>query len=255
MCIVALAWQVSQQYPLLLLANRDEFYARPAAPLHDWPAVATSGNLETGTGSIRAGRDLQGGGTWCGIGPDGRWAAITNVREPLQPPANAGALRSRGELIPQFLTAQASPLDFARQIPLQLYPGFNLLLGDDQQAVFVNNRGVAPLVLAAGLYVLSNASLDTSWFKTERLRLRVSQEVLPLLAHTSPPAIESLAWDIMRDQTRAPDDQLPDTDIGLAWEQRLSSIFIESEQYGTRCTSLITQTPGQGLQMAERVYR
>lgn len=246
MCIVAIAWQLFDEVPLVLLSNRDEFLQRPTEPLHQWPDKP-----------IYAGRDQQSGGTWLGIHQvmhdglyeqNGRWAAVLNFRDGVQAGADE---RSRGALVTDFLTSDRSPMDFARQIELQDYAGFNLIVGDAMQAVMVNNRGHAPTPLYAGLHVISNGQPDDGWFKTEKLRGRLRQEVLPLIAEDSSPAYwQDAAYAVLSDNRQAPADQLPDTGMSREVEQMLSSVYIEPvafEQrqtplptYGTRTQSILT---------------
>lgn len=246
MCIVAIAWQLFDEMPLVLLSNRDEFLQRPTEPLHQWPDKP-----------IYAGRDQQSGGTWLGIHQvmhdglyeqNGRWAAVLNFRDGVQAGADE---RSRGALVTDFLTSDRSPMDFARQIELQDYAGFNLIIGDALQAVMVNNRGHAPTPLYAGLHVVSNGQPDDGWFKTEKLRGRLRQEVLPLIAEDSSPAYwQDAAYAVLSDNRQAPADQLPDTGMSREVEQMLSSIYIEPvafdqrqtplPTYGTRTQSILT---------------
>ncbi|MGP5493146.1 NRDE family protein [Psychrobacter celer] len=246
MCIVAIAWQLFDEVPLVLLSNRDEFLQRPTEPLHQWPDKP-----------IYAGRDQQSGGTWLGIHQvmhdglyeqNGRWAAVLNFRDGVQAGADE---RSRGSLVTDFLTSDRSPMDFARQIELQDYAGFNLIIGDALQAVMVNNRGHAPTPLYAGLHVVSNGQPDDGWFKTEKLRGRLRQEVLPLIAEDSSPAYwQDAAYAVLSDNRQAPADQLPDTGMSREVEQMLSSIYIEPvafdqrqtplPTYGTRAQSILT---------------
>ncbi|MGO3046768.1 NRDE family protein [Psychrobacter celer] len=246
MCIVAIAWQLFDEVPLVLLSNRDEFLQRPTEPLHQWPDKP-----------IYAGRDQQSGGTWLGIHQvmhdglyeqNGRWAAVLNFRDGVQAGADE---RSRGALVTDFLTSDKSPMDFARQIELQDYAGFNLIIGDALQAVMVNNRGHAPTPLYAGLHVVSNGQPDDGWFKTEKLRGRLRQEVLPLIAEDSSPAYwQDAAYAVLSDNRQAPADQLPDTGMSREVEQMLSSVYIEPvafdqrqaplPTYGTRTQSILT---------------
>ncbi|MGO3755411.1 NRDE family protein [Psychrobacter celer] len=246
MCIVAIAWQLFDEVPLVLLSNRDEFLQRPTEPLHQWPDKP-----------IYAGRDQQSGGTWLGIHQvmhdglyeqNGRWAAVLNFRDGVQAGADE---RSRGALVTDFLTSDRSPMDFARQIELQDYAGFNLIIGDALQAVMVNNRGHAPTPLYAGLHVVSNGQPDDGWVKTEKLRGRLRQEVLPLIAEDSSPAYwQDAAYAVLSDNRQAPADQLPDTGMSREVEQMLSSVYIEPvafdqrqaplPTYGTRTQSILT---------------
>jgi len=246
MCIVAIAWQLFDEVPLVLLSNRDEFLQRPTEPLHQWPDKP-----------IYAGRDQQSGGTWLGIHQvmhdglyeqNGRWAAVLNFHDGVQAGADE---RSRGALVTDFLTSDRSPMDFARQIELQDYAGFNLIIGDALQAVMVNNRGHAPTPLYAGLHVVSNGQPDDGWFKTEKLRGRLRQEVLPLIAEDSSPTYwQDAAYAVLSDNRQAPADQLPDTGMSREVEQMLSSVYIEPvafdqrqaplPTYGTRTQSILT---------------
>lgn len=253
MCIVAIAWQLFDELPLVLLSNRDEFFQRPTEPLHQWTDQP-----------IYAGRDRQSGGTWLGIHQqphhdnaptfqeyyqqNGRWAAVLNFRDGVQAGSDE---RSRGELVTNFLGSDISPMMFARQISLQDYAGFNLIIGDTTQAVIVNNRGHAPMPLYAGLHVISNGQPEDSWFKTDKLRGRVRQEVLPLIAENSSFEYwQDAAFAVLSDNTQAPIDKLPDTGMSAEIEQTLSSIYIEPvafghsgnsvPTYGTRTQSILT---------------
>lgn len=262
MCIVAIAWQLFDELPLVLLSNRDEFLARTTEQLHQWPDQP-----------IYAGRDSQSGGTWLGIHQqerqqqsqqqnqqstednqspsyqqNGRWAAVLNFRDGVQARADE---RSRGELVTSFLTSTLSPMAFARQIKLRDYAGFNLIIGDSQQAAIVNNRGHAPTALHAGLHVFSNGQPDEGWFKTEKLRGRLRQEVLPLIAEDSSLAYwQAAALNVMSDSTSAPEEALPKTGVPKAIEQALSSVYIDAvalsntdtpmPSYGTRTQSILT---------------
>jgi len=240
MCIISLAWQLIPDQPLLLLANRDEFYARPTTPLHRWTAQP-----------ILAGRDQQSGGTWIGITPSGRWAALTNFRQVPSLKPSPELLRSRGLLVSEYLASALSPLEFARQIELLRYEGFSLLLGNREQAAVVSNRGIAPTVLAAGLYVLSNALIDEPWPKVERLRQRTTQEVLPLLSTGQD--WQAAAFEVLTDSRTAEDAQLPQTGVGLEMERLLSSVFIVSPVYGTRCSTVLA-FDDQGYQLSEQTH-
>lgn len=240
MCIISLAWQLTPDQPLLLLANRDEFYARPTTPLHRWAEQP-----------ILAGRDQQSGGTWLGMTPSGRWAALTNFRQVPSLKPSPELLRSRGLLVSEYLASVLSPLEFARQIELLRYEGFSLLLGTREQAVVVSNRGTAPTLLAAGLYVLSNALTDEPWPKVERLRQRTTQEVLPLLSTGQD--WQTAAFEVLADSRTAEGEQLPQTGVSLEMERLLSSVFIASPIYGTRCSTVLA-FDDQGYQLSEQTH-
>ena len=231
MCILVFDWQPDTEQPLLLLANRDEFHARPSAALAQW----------TDQPSIHAGRDLEAGGSWLGVAPGRRFAALTNIRkmEPAGP-------RSRGDLVSNFLAGSLTPAEYMQQLAPELgeYSGFNLLAGDAHELWFLNSGTQQPQRLAAGIYALCNASLDTPWPKLVRLRSLFSQ-----MERTDDQALFAL----MRDSWRPDDSMLPETGVGLAVERQLSSIFITGEDYGTRATSLLRMDREQ-ISLAEQSF-
>ncbi len=219
MCLIALAWQAHPDYPLIVMANRDEFYRRPTTPARFWPEAP----------QLLAGRDLAAGGTWLGVTRQGRFAALTNYRDP----AAGSAQRSRGLLVSGFLQGRLSAWDYALAVAGEglHYGGFNLLLGDTRALVALSNRGMGPTRLEPGLYGLSNHLLDTPWPKVERAKAGLRQ-ALPELTP------ERLA-DLLRDDLQADDATLPDTGVGLVMERMLSPLFISSPHYGTRASSVL----------------
>lgn len=228
MCIVALAWQVLEQTPICLLSNRDEFYARPTIQLHLWENTP-----------IIAGQDLQSGGTWMGVTASGRWAIVTNFRDGQDKKTYD---TSRGALVEDFLLSDLTPIRFAQQLEQkqQQYAGFNLFMGDQAQAVYMSNRGEAPQVLAKGVYVVSNGLMSEHWEKTAHLRKRFTQEFLPMLQdNANQDDIENAAWDILEDERQVIPELLPATGISPEMEQLLSSTFIQSPIYGTRCSNFL----------------
>lgn len=231
MCLLVFSWNPNSEHPLLLLANRDEFHARPTAALAQWVDLP----------SIYAGRDLQAGGTWVGIAQNGRFAALTNIRQPQKL-----ALRSRGDLVQQYLSNNDEPECYLRGVLQQrdAFNGFNLLVGDRQQLWFFNSKQNQAQCLAAGVYGLSNASLDTPWPKLVQARSRFSQHLN---------STDEELFQLMRDEGRPADNQLPDTGVGLATERFLSSMFIRGEHYGTRSTSIL-RLSGHELHLSERTY-
>ena len=228
MCIVALAWQVLEQTPICLLSNRDEFYARPTIQLHLWENTP-----------IIAGQDLQSGGTWMGVTASGRWAVVTNFRDGQDKKTYD---TSRGALVEDFLLSDLTPIRFAQQLEQkqQQYAGFNLFMGDQTHAVYMSNRGEAPQVLAKGVYVVSNGLMSEHWEKTAHLRKRFTQEFLPMLQdNANQDDIENAAWDILEDERKVIPELLPATGISYEMEQLLSSTFIQSPIYGTRCSNFL----------------
>ena len=228
MCLIVFAWRPGHAQPLVVAANRDEFYARPAKPLAQWVDAP----------QVFAGRDLEAGGTWLGVGANGRFAALTNIREPHKPPSR----RSRGELVSDFLSGNQSIGEYFADVGRRSveYAGFNLLLGSGDQLWHYNSQDVAPQLLGAGIYGLSNAGLDTPWPKL----LKAKTALAEVLNDPQPQALLAL----LSDRQTAPFSDLPDTGVGLATESLLSSVFISSPSYGTRAsTALIINADGSRL--------
>jgi uncharacterized protein with NRDE domain len=224
MCLILLAAHMHSAYPLVLAANRDERYDRPAAPAAWWSDAP----------GVLAGRDLEGRGTWMGVARDGRWAAVTNVREPSVPQRPDAP--SRGWLVSGFLsgawTAEAYLASLAPRA--DEWNGFNLLVGDAGDAWWLSNRAPGPVRIEPGVHGLSNALLDTPWPKVERGRDDLARILAGPEDEIEPSLFRTLA---LRDP--APDDRLPDTGVGLDAERALSSLFISSPAYGTRASTVL----------------
>ena len=233
MCLIVFSWQPVSQQPLLLLANRDEIHARPSAALAQWSDQP----------SIYAGRDLEAGGSWLGISRQGRFAALTNIRDMSLP---LGA-QSRGALVSEYLAIEQSAQTYAQKVAqhTQQYSGFNLLLGDQQSIWYINSRQPRPIRLAPGVYGLCNAGLDTPWPKLVRARSLFAEHL---------EGSDQRLFELMQDEQRAEDDQLPDTGVGLPMERMLSSMFIRGENYGTRATSLLRRFADGRTLLDERSY-
>ncbi|WP_284880376.1 NRDE family protein [Acinetobacter variabilis] len=229
MCIVALAWRVLDETPLCLISNRDEFYQRPTQALYEWE-----------NSPIIAGQDLQSGGTWMGITTSGRWAVITNFRDGND---KNNYPTSRGHIIQHFLESELKPIRFAQELEKRQcdYAGFNLFVGDREQGVYMSNRGEAPQVLAQGVYVVSNGLMSEDWYKTRHLRKRFTQEFLPMLQQqaVSEADLSYAVWDILEDERKVIPELLPETGISVEMEHLLSSTFIQSPAYGTRCSNFL----------------
>ena len=239
MCLAVVALDAHPAFALVIAANRDEFHARAAAP-------AAWGDTPPFT-RILAGRDLEAGGTWLGVRRDGRWALVTNVREGGRHDPSA---RSRGELVPEVLNANGNAADALRAsaAAAERYNGFNLLGGDAARAHWTSNRGGALTPLARGLHGLSNALLDTPWPKLERTTARMRA----WLARADIDTGELFA--ALADRTQAADDALPETGVTREWERLLSSPFIVSERYGTRCSTIFTIDRAGRARFHERTF-
>jgi uncharacterized protein with NRDE domain len=221
MCLLIFAHLVSPEYPLLVAANRDEFHTRPTAVSEFWIDYP----------QLLAGRDLQQGGTWMGVTRSGRFAAVTNYRDPSR---TSAAPRSRGELPLSYLTGSQDPQTFLAEVAslAQDYAGFNLLVGDRRSLwYFTNSDDLDPRCLPAGLYGLSNASLDTPWPKVElgKARLRALLEAGPMSHDT----LATVVANRRLAQQRSLSGQGPDSTM----ETTLSAQFIVTDAYGTRSST------------------
>ncbi|HXH01972.1 MAG TPA: NRDE family protein [Candidatus Competibacteraceae bacterium] len=237
MCLILFAWRTHPEYPLVLAANRDEFYARPTAPMDFWGEAP----------HLLAGRDLREGGTWFGVTRDGRMAAVTNYRDPSQ--VRSGA-PSRGRLVSDYLLGEHGAEDYLRHLQEQAsaYNGFNLLLGEGGALHYYSNHGTEPRRLAPGVYGLSNHLLDTPWPKVRR-----GKEALAAWLDAAIPDPEALLA-LLADDTLAADAELPRTGVSLEWERRLSPIFIRSADYGTRSSTVLLRDRRGRVRVWERNY-
>ncbi len=235
MCLLVVAHRVSEQMPLLVAANRDEFMDRPTAPLHRW---------DDGSGII-GGRDLEAGGTWLGV-RSGRWAALTNVRQLPAPKKNGP---SRGQLVVKALTLSGPVTRVAAvlQAEADQYQGFNLMVGDATDLCYVSNYTENWRELGPGIYPLSNGTLDSAWPKMASAHTRMARFI------EQPGSPEQLAG-LLSSVRQADDDALPDTGVAPELEKALSSEFIVLPDYGTRSTTgMIVDGDGR-LQILERTY-
>ena len=221
MCLVLVVWRVHPMYPCLVAANRDEFHARPTARAEWWPDRP----------EILAGRDLEAGGTWLGITRSGRFAALTNYRDPEQ---RRVGTPSRGALVTSILESGASVaegLSYLRDVGAN-YNGFNLIFSDGERLGIYESMLGSGRELGPGIYGLSNHLLDTPWPKVQIAKTRLQAALLGLTG--TAPLLE-----LLRDDRPASDAELPRTGVSLEWERLLSSAFVRGPDYGTRCSTII----------------
>ncbi|MFW1678094.1 NRDE family protein [Pontibacter sp. JAM-7] len=237
MCLIVFAYRCHPDYPLILLANRDEFYARPTRAMQFWPEQP----------DLLAGKDLQAGGTWMGINTQGRFAAITNYR---QGKATSIEGYSRGQLPGDFLTGSQNCTDYLTQLQTTAhhFPGYNLLLGDTYGLYYHSNQNSAIKQLTPGVYGLSNALLDTPWPKLELAKQRFAELLNQKLLDSD------LLLNLMTDRHQPDPGLLPDTGVGAELEHLLAPVFIQSELYGTRSTSLLVQHTSGHTDLYEKTY-
>jgi uncharacterized protein with NRDE domain len=226
MCLAIFAQNVLPDWPLIVVANRDELHLRPTEAARPWDEAP----------SLVAGRDLQAGGTWLGLTANGRMALLTNYRET---GLHDNLAPSRGHLAEQYLRQEQSAQHYLQALQQQdaPYNGFNLLAGDQNGLWYYSNRlSAAPFKISDGVSGVSNATLNTPWPKLLRTQGSVSEH----LTHTQAPDPARL-FEIFQDTARAAEHELPDTGVGLDREKLLGSPFIKNERYGTRCTTIILQ--------------
>lgn len=234
MCLLFLCQGVHQDWPLILLANRDEFHARPTRAAQFWRDAP----------ALLAGRDLQRGGTWLGVTRSGRFAALTNFREPSRPSGK----RSRGDIVRDYLTGPLDAQRFAERLQgmATQFDGFNLLFGDRRATLWLSNRGGEPRRLGTGIYGLSNHLLETPWPKVTHGKRRLAAQL------TRRPVTDRL-FEPLTD-TRVHRHDLPNTGLAPDTERMLSSAFVTNDEYGTRSSALLMMDATAGVYFEERSY-
>lgn len=239
MCLINFHFQQHPVYQLVVVANRDEFYERPTAAAAFWEDDA----------NILAGRDLLQKGTWMGISKEGRFAALTNYRDPRLP--QTGRF-SRGEIVRTFLSSNIEAPEFIDQLAKTRddYAGYNVLVGDGNGLFHYNNIFDERNVITAGTHSLSNHTLNTPWPKVAKGKQKLAQYVC---ANPNELQLEPL-FDIVADEEMAPDEALPQTGVSLEWERTLSPLFIKSPKYGTRASTVLLMDINGEVTFVERSF-
>ena len=237
MCLIVFANNVHPKYKLIFAANRDEFYNRPSEQAEFWKEYP----------DLLAGKDLQAGGTWMGITKQGKFAAITNFRD-LKNHTNDAP--SRGNLTLDFLINDDSPGEYYNKLKPALndFNGFNLLLGNVDELFYFSNKTEGLQKLQTGIHGISNAILNTPWPKVERSKRHLES----LIQQEDINVWEVIA--ILKDTSIAKDEELPDTGVGLDLERMLSPVFIKSEKYGTRCSSVVMVDKENNVKFVEKFF-
>ena len=230
MCLILFAVRPGADMPLVVAANRDEFYARPAEAAHFWADHP----------QVLAGRDVEAGGTWLGVTRTGRFAAVTNFSDP-----SDDAPLSRGALVADFLTGRDTASTYAHHLDTPRYRGFNLLLWDGREMVYTSNKAPTQ-TLEPGYYGLSNAELGATWPKAE-----VGKAALETIVERGPKPDDLIRS--LRDETVAPDSALPKRGRPLELERRIAPCFIRGDEYGTRASTAVIFNSGQML-FSEQLY-
>ncbi len=238
MCLILLSYDQHPVYQMVFAANRDEYYDRPTQPLTLWKDVP----------SVFAGRDLKSNGTWLGVTRTGRFAAITNFREPARQIPHAP---SRGLLVSGFLAGSDSAQTYLRRIASRghQYNGFNLLVGDRSGLWYYSNRGNEIQRLKPGLFGISNHLIDTPWPKVKKGKTALQKLLAPKKTIRHKELLKILA-----DKSVPPDERLPQTGVGIEWERILSPVFISSRVYGTRSSSVLLIERNGQIIFVERTF-
>ncbi|UZD21116.1 NRDE family protein [Algoriphagus halophytocola] len=236
MCLVAFSWKTHPDYPLVISANRDEFFSRQSQPLHLW---------ESG---FYGGKDLLSGGTWMGYHPNGRWSLLTNYRD-FNKPINAKI--SRGKLVQSWLEGHISPAEYLSSIQenQEQYDGFNLLVSDGERLFYLSNYAPDILEVPPGIYGLSNGLLNEPWPKSELAKSQL-EEVMKAEPGTSD------LLHILKSTQTYPEEELPDTGVPIEMEKALSAQLIRmGGNYGTVSASAVVQHTSGLVQMKQRSFQ
>lgn len=239
MCLIAFSYKQHPAYDFVFMANRDEFYERPTRPAQFWDDEP----------QLLAGKDLKAGGTWMGITKAGRFSALTNYRDPTSRRENAP---SRGKLVLDYLKGDNPPGLYLRRLhpKADQFNGFNLLAGASGQLMYYSNKTGQAQALDAGLYGLSNELLDTDWPKTQHAKKKLDD----ILSREDGTIDMDELFTILQNQEPAPDDALPDTGIPKELERAVSPIFISTEKYGTRSSTVLLISSQGKVTFEERRY-
>jgi len=237
MCLIFLSINQHPTYSLIVAANRDEFYERKTAPADFWKDHPT----------VLGGRDLEAGGTWMAVTRSGKISMITNYRDLKNLKSKAP---SRGQLVSDYLIEKIDPKNYLKGIEpnKDQYNGFNLIVGSPKELWYLSNYKSGVEQIPEGVHGLSNALLDTPWPKVVKGKNKFEQII-------KEDKVEADAlFTMLLDEQVAPDTQLPDTGVGLERERQLSSMFIKSPGYGSRCSTVVLIDKNDHVLFVERVY-
>jgi len=237
MCLLLLSYKTNPNYKLIVAANRDEFYDRPALLLHNWKNHP----------ELFAGKDLKGNGTWLGITKKGKIAAITNYRDMSKIKDNAP---TRGKLITDFLLDEMPAEQYTNLLlkTADIYNGYNLIYGNSDNLYYFSNISKEPVKLSKGIYGVSNHLLDSPWPKVVK-----SKKIFSELINEPSPSKDKL-FDLLQDEEIYPDESLPETGLGIELERMVSPIFTVTEKYGTRSSSVIFIDYNDNVEFTEKSF-
>lgn len=238
MCLITFQYKEHPNYPLIVVANRDEFYKRPTAQAHFWEDHPT----------ILAGRDLSRSGTWLGITSTGRFAALTNYRDPAEDSTDK---KSRGDIVRNFLSANGTTAEFMETLKKSKddFAGFNLIAGRSGELSYFSNRQEEMIDVPVGIHGLSNHLLNSPWPKVQKAKDRLKEVVCQQDVLKT-----DMLFEVLSDRTPASDDQLPHTGVEFELERQLSSQFIDLPYYGTRSTTVVLFGHDRRVAFTERTF-
>lgn len=238
MCLINFQFHEHPNYKLIVAANRDEFYGRPTAPARFWDDEP----------NILAGRDLVQQGTWLGITKQGRFAALTNYRDPEQPVTGK---HSRGDIVRSYLAEDATPQNFLESLKenKHKYAGFNIIIGDTEQILYYNNIQDKVTEINTGTHGLSNHYLNTPWPKVTKGKANLHKYTM-----SQEKVQTDKLFQIISDAEEAQDENLPETGVGLDLERKLSPLFIKTPEYGTRSSTVLLIDNNNEVTFVERTY-
>ncbi len=244
MCTIFYAYNSQPDYYLVVAANRDEFLDRQTASANFWPSQP----------NLLAGQDLKHKGTWLGLTTGGRFCSITNYREP---GTEISGAESRGLLALDYLSGTMPPMQYVNDLchSSKVYNGYNLIAGDSSALWYFSNRLTKPRQLTPGLYGLSNHLLDTPWPKVLLGHGFVKQALRSFNGPADEDRLILNLFEIMQNEEKPPDDQLPRTGLSIDKERQLSSVFIRTENYGTRATTVILWHKSGRVRFIERNHQ
>jgi uncharacterized protein with NRDE domain len=238
LCLILFAYHAHETYKLIVAANRDEFYERPTTPVHYWDDHPY----------ILAGRDLYKMGTWMGVTKAGRFAFLTNYRNPKE---TTDGKRSRGDLVADFLKNNECPENYMHEAAKKrdFYPGYNLLAGDTNELYYYSNIEDKVQKLESGIYGVSNHLLNSEWPKVKRGKEGLSR----IISENNDGELAERILTFLQKTDPASDEMLPNTGVSLEWERILSPIFIKTDSYGTRSSTVLLMS-NEEIYLKERVY-
>ena len=238
MCLILFAYKVHPQFPFILAANRDEFYNRPTAAAHFWEDYPF----------VLGGRDLEKMGTWMGVSKDGKFAALTNYRDPDLP---TDGKRTRGELVSTFLIQNLTVDEYSKELQATKdhYPGYNLIFGNKNHLYYYSNVADELKILTPGIYGLSNHLLNTDWPKVTKGKKQLSECI-----HEGEPIQFDCLFQTLANRSIAPDHLLPNTGVTKEWERTLSPLFIQTNHYGTVSSTILTFSKDKDVTFIEHSF-